>query len=264
MLPRDCEGQPVIGRASLDVFSPVREGLISLYWFNNVEMISVNVTTVIHCVSDCQTATSAHRKTPLGTPLVASVGRCFSPLSVYQTPPIKEEEPAPAIVAESGDITKVQTQTCENSSVERCRITGFHLQPHKTSSSSLEGEVHTTPPSSHQTNLSQPAPPFFTPEPSLRRANSIQNQLSYDSPTQRATEAGKPMWDHLSTQNNHSWMICASNSIVRTFRFGTFGSRILFSLPEHRGGGWTGRSCSSHLPADPLHPKYDSWNSGGL
>ncbi|TNN00659.1 hypothetical protein fugu_011905 [Takifugu bimaculatus] len=203
MLPRDCEGQPVIGRASLDVFSPVRE--------------------------DCQTATSAHRKTPLGTPLVASAGRCFSPLSVYQTPPIKEEEPAPAMVAESGDIAKVQTQTCENSSVERCRITGFHLQPHKTSSSSLEGEVHTTPPSSHQTNLSQPAPPFFTPEPSLGRANGIQTQLSYDSPTQRATAAASsgPLGSALSAAVSSS----LSQNIVEVV--GQGGAAPLTSLQIH-------------------------------
>lgn len=145
MLPRECEGQPVIGRASLDVFSPVRE--------------------------DCHTGASSHRKTPLGTPLVASAGRCFSPLSGYQAPPIKEEEPVPAMVAESGDMTK----------------------PDKASSSSLEGEVRTTPTSSHQTSLGQPAPPFFTPEPSLRRANGVQTQLSYDSPVQGGAAAGSAL-----------------------------------------------------------------------
>lgn len=67
-----------------------------------------------HFVSDCQTGASSHRKTPLGTPLVASAGRCFSPLSVYQAPPIKEEEPVPATVAESGDMTKVLTQSSES------------------------------------------------------------------------------------------------------------------------------------------------------
>lgn len=35
MLSRECEGQPVIGRASLDIFSPVREGLTFLFCFNN-------------------------------------------------------------------------------------------------------------------------------------------------------------------------------------------------------------------------------------
>nr|XP_046249086.1 protein NEDD1 isoform X2 [Scatophagus argus] len=146
MLSRDGEGQQVIGRASLDIFSPVRED-------GN------------RCVSD------SHRKTPLGTPLVASAGRCYSPLSTFQTPPpIREEEPIPAAAAESCDSRKSD----------------------KASSSSLEGEGQTTPTSSQQTNYNQPAPPFFTPDPGLRRANGIQAQLSYDSPVQGAppTTAG--------------------------------------------------------------------------
>ncbi|XP_070686177.1 protein NEDD1 isoform X2 [Pempheris klunzingeri] len=137
MLSRDGEGQQVVGRASLDVFSPVRE--------------------------DLHSGGSSHRKTPLGTPLAASAGRCYSPLSAFQTPPpIREEEPAPAAAAEPCDSRKSD----------------------KASSSSQEGDGQTTPTSSQQTNHSQPAPPFFTPEPSLRRANGIQAQLSYDSPVQ--------------------------------------------------------------------------------
>ncbi|XP_036963247.1 protein NEDD1 isoform X1 [Acanthopagrus latus] len=139
MLSREGEGQQVVGRASLDIFSPVRE--------------------------DSHSGTNSHRKTPLGTPLVTSAGRCYSPLSVFQTPPpIKEEEPIPAAAAEICDSRKSD----------------------KASSSSLEGEGQATPTSSQQTNHSQPAPPFFTPEPSLRRANGIQAQLSYDSPVQGA------------------------------------------------------------------------------
>ncbi|XP_023262276.1 protein NEDD1 [Seriola lalandi dorsalis] len=138
MLSRQGEGQQVVGRASLDIFSPVRE--------------------------DSHSGANSHRKTPLGTPLVASAGRCYSPLSVFQTPPIKEEEPVTAAAAEPCDPRKSD----------------------KTSSSSLEGADQTTPTSSKQTNHSQPAPPFFTPEPSLRRANGIQAQLSYDSPVQGA------------------------------------------------------------------------------
>ncbi|XP_073328741.1 protein NEDD1 isoform X1 [Pagrus major] len=139
MLSREGEGQQVVGRASLDIFSPVRE--------------------------DSHPGTNSHRKTPLGTPLVTSAGRCYSPLSVFQTPPpIKEEEPLPAAAAELCDSRKSD----------------------KASSSSLEGEGQTPPTSSQQTNHSQPAPPFFTPEPSLRRANGIQAQLSYDSPVQGA------------------------------------------------------------------------------
>ncbi|KAM9352528.1 protein NEDD1 isoform 2-T2 [Symphorus nematophorus] len=145
MLSREGEGQQVVGRASLDIFSPVRE--------------------------DFHSGANSHRKTPLGTPLVASAGRCYTPLSVFQTPPpITEEEPVSAAAAEPCDSRKAD----------------------KASSSSLEGEAQTTPTSSQQTNHSQPAPPFFTPEPSLRRANGIQAQLSYDSPVQGAppTAAG--------------------------------------------------------------------------
>uniref|UniRef100_A0A3B4VFP6 NEDD1 gamma-tubulin ring complex targeting factor n=1 Tax=Seriola dumerili TaxID=41447 RepID=A0A3B4VFP6_SERDU len=140
MLSRQGEGQQVVGRASLDIFSPVRE-------------------VIPASVSDSHSGANSHRKTPLGTPLVASAGRCYSPLSVFQTPPIKEEEPVTAAAAEPCDPRKV---------------------------SSLEGADQTTPTSSQQTNHSQPAPPFFTPEPSLRRANGIQAQLSYDSPVHGA------------------------------------------------------------------------------
>ncbi|XP_020504534.1 protein NEDD1 isoform X1 [Labrus bergylta] len=136
MFSREGEGQPVVGRASLDIFSPVRE--------------------------DSYSSGGVHRKTPLGTPLVASAGRCYSPLSTFQTPPsIKEEEPNFATAA---------AEPCDSRKSE------------KASSSSLEGEGLTPPTSSHQTNQSQPGPPFFTPEPSLRRANGILTQLSYDSP----------------------------------------------------------------------------------
>nr|XP_057932464.1 protein NEDD1 isoform X2 [Doryrhamphus excisus] len=116
---REGEGPKASGRVSLDIFSPVRE----------------------------ESGPSSLRKTPL-----LSTDRCYSPLSISQTPTIKEEEPA-----------------------EACDL-------RKTSNSSLEADDQTPPTSSQQTNLSQPAPPFFTPEPSLRRANCIQAQLDYDSP----------------------------------------------------------------------------------
>ncbi|XP_039664738.1 protein NEDD1 [Perca fluviatilis] len=136
MLSREGEGLPLIGRASLDVFSPVRD--------------------------DSHSGATVHRKTPLGTPLTAA-GRCYSPLSVFQTPPpIREEEPIPpAATAKPNDYRKA-------------------------SSSSLEGEAQTPPTASQTTNHIQPAPPFFTPELSLRRANGIQAQLSYESPFQAA------------------------------------------------------------------------------
>ncbi|XP_044211548.1 protein NEDD1 isoform X3 [Thunnus albacares] len=133
---RDGEGQKFVGRSSLDIFSPVRE--------------------------DADSGANSHRKTPL----LASAGRCYSPLSIFQTPPpIKEEEPiAAAAAAEPCDSRKSDKASC----------------------SSLEGQDQTTPTPPQQTNHSQPAPPFFTPEPSLRRANGIQAQLSYDSPVQGA------------------------------------------------------------------------------
>lgn len=138
MLNREAEGQPVVRRASLDIFSPVRE--------------------------DSYSGGGSHRKTPLGTPLGTSAGRCYSPLAIFQTPPpIKEEESVPAAV-----------EPCDSRKLD------------KASSSSQEGECQTTPTSSQQTNHSQPAPPFFTPEPSLRRANGFQGQLSYDTPVQGA------------------------------------------------------------------------------
>lgn len=61
----------------------------------------------------------------------------------------------------------------------------------------------------------------------------------------------------------NEWFM-VSDSTVCTFRSSSVGSCVLLSLPEYRRGGWTGRSCSSHLPADPLHPEHDSWNAGGL
>lgn len=66
VFPRDGEPLQIRGRASLDVFSPVR---------------------------DDSSAGLPHRKTPLGTP----GNRCFSPLSFFQTPPpIREEETLPS------------------------------------------------------------------------------------------------------------------------------------------------------------------------
>nr|XP_061780982.1 protein NEDD1 isoform X2 [Nerophis lumbriciformis] len=125
---REGEGPPqASGRVSLDIFSPVRE----------------------------DSGSGSLRKTPL----LASAGRCYSPLSVFQTPTIKEEEPAKACDPRKTD---------------------------KTSSSSLEGENRTPPISSQQPNLCQSTAPFFTPEPGLSRANSVQTQLDYDSPFHRA------------------------------------------------------------------------------
>uniref|UniRef100_A0A3P8RV47 NEDD1 gamma-tubulin ring complex targeting factor n=1 Tax=Amphiprion percula TaxID=161767 RepID=A0A3P8RV47_AMPPE len=178
-----------VGRNSLDIFSPTREdsrvpgttgdtpfgrthvtslemlsregegqqliGRGSLDIFSPVrEDFSQTAKLNLDRHSNSQSGANSHRKTPLGTPL--GVGRCFTPQSVLQTPsPIKEEEPITA-------------------------------RSNKASGSSLEAEIQTPPTMSQQTNHSQAAPPFFTPEPSLRRANGVQAQLSYDSPVQGA------------------------------------------------------------------------------
>uniref|UniRef100_A0A8C7XET5 NEDD1 gamma-tubulin ring complex targeting factor n=1 Tax=Oryzias sinensis TaxID=183150 RepID=A0A8C7XET5_9TELE len=95
---------------------------------------------------------SSQRRTPLGTQ-TPSGGRYYSPLSVFQSPlPIKEEEPISSAGAES---------------------------PRKVKGA---GTLAT----SQQTNHSQPAAPFFTPEAGLQRANGIQTQLSSDSPVYRS------------------------------------------------------------------------------
>ncbi|XP_028286238.1 protein NEDD1 isoform X2 [Parambassis ranga] len=138
MLSREGAGLQLTGRDSLDIFSPVRE--------------------------DCHSGANSNRKTPLGTSLVASAGRCFSPLSVFSSPlPIKEEEP----------ITAAAAGPCDSRESE------------KASTSSPDREGQTTPTTYQQTNHSLP-PPFFTPDPSPNRVNGIPAQLSYGSPVHRA------------------------------------------------------------------------------
>ncbi|CAF89755.1 unnamed protein product [Tetraodon nigroviridis] len=100
-------------------------------------------------------------------------------------------------------------------------------QPDKTSISSLEGDLRTTPTSSHQASLGQPAPPFFTPEPSLRRANGVQTQLSYDSPVQGAVAAGTPVCSALSAAVSSS----LSQNIAEVVGHG--GAAPLTSLQIH-------------------------------
>ncbi|KAF7656553.1 hypothetical protein LDENG_00039610 [Lucifuga dentata] len=165
MLSRDGEGQQVVGRTSLDIFSPVRE--------------------------DCHSATNSHRKTPLGTPLPISAARSFSPLSIFQTPsPITEEEPIPSAAAESCDSRKVLTSDLSLALEITPNLQRGNVD--KLGSSSLAGEGQTPPTSSQQANHSQLAPPFFTPEPSLRRANSIQAQMSLDLPVHGAPPTNTP------------------------------------------------------------------------
>ncbi|KAM4734312.1 protein NEDD1 isoform 2-T2 [Anableps anableps] len=185
----------IVGRNSLDIFSPAREGpdsgtqgtggdppfgrshVTSLEMMSRegegqqvVRRTSLDIFSPVR--EDSHSGGGSQRRTPLGTHLGASGGRSYSPLSIFQSPqPIKEEEPITAAAAEPCD-----------------------RKPDKNSSSSLEGEPQTPPTASQQTKQSQPAPPLFTPEPSLRRANGIQTQLSYDSPAYGAppTAAAAP------------------------------------------------------------------------
>ncbi|KAM7415381.1 hypothetical protein PAMA_019960 [Pampus argenteus] len=163
LLSREGEGQPLVGRGSLDIFSPVRE-VTSLELLSRegegqplVGRGSLDIFSPVR--EDADSGANLHRKTPL----LASAGRCYSPLSIFQTPPpIKEEEPITAA-----------SEPCDS------------RKPDEASCSSLEGEGQATLAPSQQTSHNQPAPPF-TPEPSLRRANGIQTQLSYESPVQGA------------------------------------------------------------------------------
>nr|XP_046204821.1 protein NEDD1 isoform X2 [Oncorhynchus gorbuscha] len=135
-----------VGRNSLDIFSPVREDykshgmtadVTSGKKGNNLDFLP------------SYSGGPPHRKTPLGTP---GGGRCYSPLSVFQTPqPIKEEEAEPPAQTDTQDLKRYE----------------------KGGGSSLEGEG----PTPH----SRPAQLFFTPEPNLR-ANDMQAQLRYNTP----------------------------------------------------------------------------------
>ncbi|MED6264968.1 hypothetical protein CHARACLAT_020638 [Characodon lateralis] len=167
----------IVGRNSLDIFSPAREGPDSGTQgtpfgrshgntVTSLEMLSregegqqLVGRASLDIFSPVREGGGSQRKTPLGTQLGASAGRSCSPLSVFQSPlPIKEEEPIAAAA-----------EPCDRKS-------------DKNSSTGLEGEHQIPPTTSQQTNQSQPVPSFLTPEPSLRRANGIQTQLSYDSP----------------------------------------------------------------------------------
>ncbi|XP_031420902.1 protein NEDD1 isoform X3 [Clupea harengus] len=159
-----------VGRASLDIFSPIREG-------TNTEMRggrnSLDIFSPVcddhkfhRSASDSSgkrggdldlappfSGISAQLKTPLGT----SGGRCYSPLSVFQTPPpIKEEE--------------AQTETQEGKTSE------------KDGSSSQESDTLNTPPALQNLRMQSSIPPYLTPEISLRRANDVSAHLTYNSP----------------------------------------------------------------------------------
>ncbi|XP_015239262.1 PREDICTED: protein NEDD1 isoform X1 [Cyprinodon variegatus] len=182
MLSRDGEGQPLVGRASLDIFSPVRE--------------------------DSHSGGGQQRKTPLGTQLGATAGRCYSPLSVFQSPlPIKEEEPMAASAAEP----------CDRKS-------------DKNSSSSLEVEPQTPPTTSQETNQSQAGAPFYTPELGLRKANGVPAQLSYDSPVCRT-----PPTAAAGTASGSAALAAVSSSLSQNIAdmVGQDGAAPLTSLQIH-------------------------------
>uniref|UniRef100_A0A1A8RL72 Neural cell expressed, developmentally down-regulated 1 n=1 Tax=Nothobranchius rachovii TaxID=451742 RepID=A0A1A8RL72_9TELE len=177
---REAEGQPTqtfssVGRNSLDIFSPVREGSDlgnqgktgeTLTGRTNVTregegqpLIGRGSLDIFSPVRE-DPGTGPQRRTPLGNQLAASAGWSYSP-SVFQFPlPIKEEEPTTAGAVEP----------CDPKS-----------QADLSSGSGLEGEPQTPPTSSQQTNQNQPAP-HVTPEASLRRTNGVQTQPCYSSP----------------------------------------------------------------------------------
>ncbi|XP_046890271.1 protein NEDD1 isoform X1 [Hypomesus transpacificus] len=148
------------GRNSMDIFSPVRDD------YKTQGMRTDSLSAKKDFELDSQSSYSGGpplRKTPLGT----TGSRCYSPLTVFQTPPpIKEEEAPPQAL----------TQRCD-----------------KNSGSSLEGECVAPPTSAAaQTSYSQKLPPCFTPEPSLMRGSDLQAQLRYDTPVNGTSTTKAP------------------------------------------------------------------------
>ncbi|CAL8360277.1 unnamed protein product [Lota lota] len=154
MFPRDGEPQQIRGRSSLDVFSPVRDGKTT----GSRPALTLEPQEQGLSVPDPSSGLPP-RKTPLGTP----GNRCFSPLSFFKTPPpIREEETPPS----PGQ------------------------QNNNNSSSPEAGQA--MPMTSLPTSQNQPAPPFCTPEPSLRRANGLQALLGAGSSHNAATPTTAP------------------------------------------------------------------------
>ncbi|XP_010882091.1 protein NEDD1 isoform X2 [Esox lucius] len=161
MFSREGEGQQSmekfkVGRNSLDIFSPVRE--------------ANGMTADASCGkkgNDLDFLPSysggpPHRKTPLGNP---GGGRCYSPLSVFQTPPpIKEEEA----------LSSAPAQTDPND-LKRNEV-----------SPSLEGDSPTVP-TSTKASHSHLVPQFFTPDAGLKKATDVQAQLSNNTPLRGAS-----------------------------------------------------------------------------
>ncbi|KAK0132879.1 Protein NEDD1 [Merluccius polli] len=167
-----------VGRTSLDMFSPAREATGGEVFPRDGESLQVRSRASLDVFSPVRDGTTAgdpsgipHRKTPLGTP----GNRCFSPLSFFQTPPpIREEETLPS--------TGQPVDSKQNNN---------------NSSSPEAGQM--MPTTSPPTNPNQPAPPFFTPEPSLRRANGLQAPLGASFSHNAATPNTAPGSSELSS-----------------------------------------------------------------
>ncbi|XP_027886619.1 protein NEDD1 isoform X2 [Xiphophorus couchianus] len=180
----------IVGRNSLDIFSPTREGpdpgtqgvggdaafgrsQVTGLEGEGQELVgraSLDIFSPVR--EDSQTGGGSQRRTPLGTHRSAAGGRSYSPLSVFQSPQtIKEEEPTNAAAA----------------------IEPSDRKPERSSGSSQEEGPQTPPTTTQQTNQSQAPPPIFTPEPNLRRTNGIQTQLSYNSPATAAASGSAAM-----------------------------------------------------------------------
>ncbi|XP_076127725.1 protein NEDD1 isoform X1 [Alosa pseudoharengus] len=159
-----------VGRTSLDIFSPIREST------NTETRGGRNSLDIFSPVCDDHklhgsglessgkrgdldlappfTGVSAQRKTPLGT----TGGRCYSPLSVFQTPPPIKEEEAP-------------TETQDGKMSER-----------NGGSSSQESDSLATPPALQNLRMQSSIPAYLTPEITHRRANDVTAHLTYNSP----------------------------------------------------------------------------------
>ncbi|CAG5958483.1 unnamed protein product [Menidia menidia] len=190
------------GRNSLDLFSPVREDSgthraavdtpIGPTQVSSLEMLSTagegrwpTGRGSLDMFSPVREELLSGGSAPRWTQLGASAGHCYSPLSAFQSPqPIKEEEPLPPAAAEPGLSWKVTTS-----------------EPDKTGSPSLDREGQSTPSSS------QPAPPFFTPEPGLRSAIGVQTHPGYDPPAHGAPPptAGTAGGRLLLAESRRSW-----------------------------------------------------------
>ncbi|CAL8260260.1 unnamed protein product [Merluccius merluccius] len=145
-----------VGRTSLDMFSPAREATGGEVFPRDGEPLQVRSRASLDVFSPVRDGTTAgdNDETPLGTP----GNRCFSPLSFFQTPPpIREEETLPS-TGQPVDSKQVPNQY-------------QHAASHRVSSKIICITSRSI------TSFFSISPPFFTPEPSLRRANGLQAPL---------------------------------------------------------------------------------------